>query len=41
MNVTEHTIKKHTGSIFSKLEITSRTELFALADYCFGKQIVR
>ena len=32
MNVTEHTIKKHTGSIFSKLEITSRTELFALAD---------
>ena len=32
MNVTEHTIKKHTGSIYSKLEITSRTELFALAN---------
>ena len=32
MNVTEHTIKKHTGSIFSKLEITNRAELFALAD---------
>ncbi len=32
MNVTEHTIKKHTGSIFSKMEVASRTELFALAE---------
>ena len=28
MNVTEHTIKKHTGNIFSKLEVASRAELF-------------
>ena len=32
MSVTEHTVKKHTGNIFSKLEVTSRAELFALAD---------
>lgn len=32
LNVTEHTIKKHTGNIFSKLGVTSRAELFALAD---------
>ena len=32
MNVTEHTIKKHTGNIFSKLGVSSRAELFALAD---------
>lgn len=32
MDVTEHTVKKHTGNIFSKLEVTSRAELFALAD---------
>ena len=32
LNVTEHTIKKHTGNIFSKLEVTSRAGLFALAD---------
>lgn len=31
MDVTEHTVKKHTGNIFSKLEVTSRAELFALA----------
>lgn len=32
MNVTEHTIKKHTGNVFSKLEVTSRAELFAKAN---------
>jgi len=31
LDVTEHTIKKHTGNIFSKLGVSSRTELFALA----------
>lgn len=28
MCVTEHTVKKHTGNIFSKLEVSSRGELF-------------
>ena len=32
MSVTEHTVKKHTGNIFSKMDVTSRAELFALAD---------
>lgn len=32
MNVTEHTIKKHTGNIFSKLGVSSRAELFALTE---------
>ena len=32
MDVTEHTVKKHTSNVFSKLEVTSRAELFALAD---------
>ena len=32
LNVTEHTIKKHTGNIFSKLGVANRAELFALAD---------
>ena len=27
--VTEHTVKKHTANIFSKLEVSSRSELFA------------
>ena len=31
MNVTEHTIKKHTGNIFSKMEVSSRAELFERA----------
>ena len=30
--VTEHTVKKHTSNIFSKLEVTSRKELFEKAD---------
>ena len=32
MCVTEHTIKKHTGNIFSKLDVSSRSELFAKAE---------
>jgi DNA-binding NarL/FixJ family response regulator len=32
MCVTEHTVKKHTGNIFSKLEVSSRSELFAKAE---------
>ncbi len=32
MCVTEHTVKKHTGNIFSKLEVSNRGELFAKAD---------
>lgn len=32
MNITEHTVKKHTGNIFSKLGVSNRAELFALAD---------
>jgi DNA-binding CsgD family transcriptional regulator len=32
LNVTEHTIKKHTGNIFSKMGVASRAELFALAE---------
>ena len=31
LNVTEHTIKKHTGNIFSKMEVSSRAELFERA----------
>ena len=30
--VTEHTVKKHTSNIFSKLEVSSRKELFEKAD---------
>ncbi len=32
MCVTEHTVKKHTGNIFSKLEVSNRSELFAKAE---------
>lgn len=32
MCVTEHTVKKHTGNIFSKLDVSSRSELFAKAE---------
>lgn len=32
LSVTEHTVKKHTANIFSKLDVTSRSELFAKAD---------
>ena len=32
MCVTEHTVKKHTGNIFSKLEVSSRSELFTKAE---------
>lgn len=32
LNVTEHTVKKHTANIFSKLEVSSRSELTAKAD---------
>ncbi|MBR5283661.1 MAG: hypothetical protein IKU27_01215 [Clostridia bacterium] len=32
LNVTEHTIKKHTRNVFSQLDVASRAELFALAD---------
>lgn len=32
MCVTEHTIKKHTGNIFSKLDVSNRSELFAKAE---------
>ena len=31
--VTEHTVKKHTGNVFSKLGVSSREELFQKADY--------
>jgi len=31
MCVTEHTVKKHTGNIFSKMAVASRSELFARA----------
>ena len=31
MHVTEHTVKKHTGNIFSKLGVANRQELFAKA----------
>ncbi|MBQ2412127.1 MAG: BMC domain-containing protein [Anaerotignum sp.] len=32
MHVTEHTIKKHTANIFSKLEVSSRAELMEKAE---------
>lgn len=32
MNVTEHTVKKHTGNIFLKLEVSNRAELFEKVD---------
>ena len=32
LHVTEHTIKKHTANIFSKLDVTSRTELIMKAE---------
>ena len=32
LNVTEHTVKKHTANIFSKFGVSSRSELFAKAD---------
>ena len=32
LHVTEHTIKKHTANIFSKLDVTSRTELLLKAE---------
>jgi DNA-binding CsgD family transcriptional regulator len=31
MNVSEHTVRKHTDSIFSKMEISGHADLFALA----------
>ena len=32
LNVTEHTVKKHTANIFAKVGVTNRAELFAKAD---------
>ena len=32
MSVTEHTIKKHTGNVFSKMNVTCRAELFELSE---------
>ena len=32
MSVTEHTIKKHTGNVFSKLGVSNRVELFGKVD---------
>ena len=32
LHVTEHTIKKHTANIFSKLDVTNRMELLAKAE---------
>lgn len=32
LNITEHTVKKHTANIFSKFEVSSRAELFEKAE---------
>ena len=32
LNITEHTVKKHTANIFSKFKVSSRAELFAKAE---------
>ena len=32
LNITEHTVKKHTANIFSKFHVSNRAELFAKAE---------